>query len=163
MSLPLLIASVVPPPEAGGMDSFARTLLGITGWPIPRWMHPTQVTPSEVLSVYADVYFLWPEYTQRRPAAETRAQAESLFAPGRVAVLLGRETERAFQRRAGLLDFFQWATPIEGDEIELYALLPYPSTWNRLWNYAVNRRLGRQMLQRATEVTGERDGQAADR
>jgi hypothetical protein len=153
--LPLLIAAVPPPPEAGGWDAAAKVLLGIAGWPVPRWMHPTLALGSEVLSVYADTQLLWPEYTAKRPCPEARDRAMGVDTAGRVVVLLGRETQRAFRDRVSeWLDFYEWG---EGDA-QAYGLLPYPSLWNRLWNYRENRRLGRSMLRRAqdwSDVTQE--------
>ena len=146
---PLLIAAVPPPPDAGGGDALARHLLGITGWPIPKWMHPGRVSPSDVLSVYVDLVYLWPEYQHRRPAREAHERAEALPRAGRLVVLLGRESARAF--RWQMMDFFEWWEMPES----LVALLPYPSPWNRLWNYRENRRLGRQMLNRALEMEQE--------
>ena len=146
---PLLIAAVPPPPEAGGWDSAARHLLGVTGWCIPRWMHPAFVSPADVLSVYVDVAFLWPDYQHVRPRAEARLRALELDTSRRVVVLLGREAQLACRDKAEWLDFFEWG---QGDALA-YALLPYPSPWNRLWNYRENRRLGRQMLVRAVAMT----------
>lgn len=152
---PLLIATVPPPPEVGGADLLAVQLLGIARWPIPRWMRPREVTPSDVLSAYVDIAYLWPEYTKVRPRAEARARANALRAPGRVAVLLGRETQLAFRDRVSFDDFFQWEGAVEGDEVDLYGLLPYPMAGNRLWNYRENRRIGRQMLDRARSMGDE--------
>lgn len=146
---PLLIAAVPPPPEAGGWDTVARFLLGVTGWPVPRWLRPTLATPAEVLSAYADSLCLWPEYEKRRPAPEARERAAAVSASGRVVVLLGREAQRAFQEWTGVMDFFEWASSPDG---MLYGLIPYPSAWNRLWNYRENRAIGRRMLQRALDM-----------
>lgn len=151
MSLPLLVAAVPPPDEAGGWDAASRHLLGIAGWTIPRWMRPTAVSPADILSVYADTTLLWGAYQHTRSRPEARRRALEVDTAGRVVVLLGREAQLAFRDRAEWLDFYEWG---EGDALA-YALLPYPSAWNRLWNYRENRRLGRQILSRASCMADE--------